>query len=197
MLSRFSRVWLCATLWTAAHQAPLSLGFSRQEYWSGLPFPSRIGDMPSVKGHSQPKIITLGREQGNTRPNLTFLPPAAHNVSHWANPPRSKGAHCLKTSPQLLRRSLKTLLLIASWPVLCFISLVSLITLFYSSALAMVSYGPPMLPNLLEQFYKGLKGFWQLYPWPSFQALNLLCNLFVGRLHVNVPLVSQSEQVSQ
>ena len=39
-LSRFSRVWLCATLQTAAHQAPLSIGFSRQEYWSGLPFPS-------------------------------------------------------------------------------------------------------------------------------------------------------------
>ena len=40
MLSRFSRVRLCVTLWTAAHQAPLSTGFSRQEYWSGLPFPS-------------------------------------------------------------------------------------------------------------------------------------------------------------
>ena len=37
LLSRFSRVWLCATQWTAAHQAPLSTGFSRQEYWSGLP----------------------------------------------------------------------------------------------------------------------------------------------------------------
>ena len=40
LLSRFSRVWLCATPEMAAHQAPLSLGFSRQEYWSGLPFPS-------------------------------------------------------------------------------------------------------------------------------------------------------------
>ena len=40
MLSCFSRVWLCATPWTAAHQAPLSMGLSRQEYWSGLPFPS-------------------------------------------------------------------------------------------------------------------------------------------------------------
>ena len=37
LLSHFSRVWLCATLWTAAHQAPLSMGFSRQEYWTGLP----------------------------------------------------------------------------------------------------------------------------------------------------------------
>ena len=39
MLSRFSHVWLFATLWTVARQAPLSMGFSRQEYWSGLPFP--------------------------------------------------------------------------------------------------------------------------------------------------------------
>ena len=40
MLSRFSRVRLYATLWTTANQAPLSTVFSRQEYWSGLPFPS-------------------------------------------------------------------------------------------------------------------------------------------------------------
>ena len=40
LLSRFSCVHLCATPWTAAHQAPLSTEFSRQEYWSGLPFPS-------------------------------------------------------------------------------------------------------------------------------------------------------------
>ena len=42
LLSHFSRVWLCATPWTAAHQSPPSLGFSRQEHWSGLPFPSPI-----------------------------------------------------------------------------------------------------------------------------------------------------------
>ena len=40
LLSRSSRVRLCATPETAAHQAPPSLGFSRQEHWSGLPFPS-------------------------------------------------------------------------------------------------------------------------------------------------------------
>ena len=40
-----SRVQLFATPWTVAHQAPLSMGFSRQEYWSGLPFPSQ-GDLP-------------------------------------------------------------------------------------------------------------------------------------------------------
>ena len=41
----FSPVWLFVTPWTVAHQAPLSMGFSRQEYWSGLPFPSP-GDLP-------------------------------------------------------------------------------------------------------------------------------------------------------
>ena len=40
-----SCVWLFVTPWTVAHQAPLSMGFSRQEYWSGLPFPSP-GDLP-------------------------------------------------------------------------------------------------------------------------------------------------------
>ena len=37
-----SRVWLCETPWTVAHEAPLSMGFSRQEYWSRLPFPSQV-----------------------------------------------------------------------------------------------------------------------------------------------------------
>ena len=40
-----SHVWLFATPWTISHQTPLSIGFSRQEYWSGLPFPSP-GDLP-------------------------------------------------------------------------------------------------------------------------------------------------------
>ena len=40
-----SRVRLFVTLWTVAYQAPPSMGFSRQEYWSGLPFPSP-GDLP-------------------------------------------------------------------------------------------------------------------------------------------------------
>ena len=45
MLSGFSHVWLFVTLWIIACQAPLCMGFSRQEYWSGLPFPSP-GDLP-------------------------------------------------------------------------------------------------------------------------------------------------------
>ena len=49
LLSRFSRVWLCATPETAAHQTPLSLGFSRQERWSGLPFPSPMHESEKWK----------------------------------------------------------------------------------------------------------------------------------------------------
>ena len=45
VLSRFSHVQLCATLWTAACQALLPMGFSRQEHWSGLPSPPP-GDLP-------------------------------------------------------------------------------------------------------------------------------------------------------
>ena len=42
LLSRFSRVRLCVTPQTAAHQAPLTVGFARQEYWRGLPLPSAL-----------------------------------------------------------------------------------------------------------------------------------------------------------
>ena len=49
LLSRFSRVWLCATPQTAAHQAPLSLGSSRQEHWSGLPFSSPMYESEKQK----------------------------------------------------------------------------------------------------------------------------------------------------
>ena len=49
LLSRFSRVRLCVTPLTAAHQAPASLGFSRQEHWSGLPFPSPMHESENWK----------------------------------------------------------------------------------------------------------------------------------------------------
>ena len=49
LLSRFSCVQLCVTPETAAHQAPSSLGFSRQEHWSGLPFPSPMHESEKWK----------------------------------------------------------------------------------------------------------------------------------------------------
>ena len=87
-------VWLFVTPWTVAHQAPLSMEFSRQEYWSGLPFPSP-GDFPdpgieprfpALQADALPteppgKPLTLGRSTSNFRftlllylvPNLTVL----------------------------------------------------------------------------------------------------------------------------
>ena len=49
LLSRFSHVRRCATPETAAHQAPPSLGFSRQEHWGGLPFPSPMHESEKWK----------------------------------------------------------------------------------------------------------------------------------------------------
>ena len=46
-MKSLSHVRLFVTPWTVANQAPLSMGFSRQEYWSGLPFPSP-GDLPNA-----------------------------------------------------------------------------------------------------------------------------------------------------
>ena len=49
LLSRFSSVRLLATPWTAAYQAPLSMGFSRQVYWSGVPLSSPEETLVTVK----------------------------------------------------------------------------------------------------------------------------------------------------
>ena len=62
MLSRFRRVWLSATLGSVARQAPLSLGISRQECWSGLPCPpSRDLPDPGIKPTSLMSPALAGR----------------------------------------------------------------------------------------------------------------------------------------
>ena len=51
-----SRIWLLATPWTAGHHAALSMGFSRQEYWSGLPLPSmREAQNLGLRAHTKQK----------------------------------------------------------------------------------------------------------------------------------------------
>ena len=74
LLSRFSRVRLCATPWTAAHQAPPSMGFSRQEYWSGVPLPS-----PTDKARTPPKRCYQHPEL----PHLYFVADSATS-SHFS-----------------------------------------------------------------------------------------------------------------
>ena len=65
-----SHVWLFVALWTAAHQAPLSMGFPRLEYWSGLPYPSS-GDLsnPGTEPTSsawQEDSLPLGHWEANS-----------------------------------------------------------------------------------------------------------------------------------
>ena len=61
MLSHFSHVWLCVTPWTVAQQAPLPMGFSRQEYWQGLScLPSRGSYQPRDQTHVS-HVFCIGR----------------------------------------------------------------------------------------------------------------------------------------
>ena len=62
VLSHFSHMQLCVTLWTVACQAPLFMGFSRQEYWSGLPFsPPRDLPDPGIEPESLTSPALAGR----------------------------------------------------------------------------------------------------------------------------------------
>ena len=87
LLSRFSRVRLCVTPQTAAHQAPPSLGFSRQEHWSGLPFPSPMHESEKWKW-SRSVLSDPSRPHGLQPTRL---------LRSWDFPGKSTGVgcHCL------------------------------------------------------------------------------------------------------
>ena len=86
-LSHFSRVRFCVTPQTAAHQAPLSLGFSRQEYWSGLPFPSPVHE--SEKWKWSRSVVSDSSRPHGLQPTRLLRP--------WGFPGKSTGVgcHCL------------------------------------------------------------------------------------------------------
>ena len=75
MLNRFSRVWFCVTLWTAAWQAPLSIEFSRQGYWRGLLCPPP-GDLPEPGIKLESLMSNLFWQVGS----LPLAPPAAKSL---------------------------------------------------------------------------------------------------------------------
>ena len=90
VLSHFSRVWHFATLWIVACQAPLSMGFSRQEYWSGLPCPP-----PGALPHSgiEPRILCLLHWQAGSlplappgKPQAEYIPQQTKFLVQWWNP---------------------------------------------------------------------------------------------------------------
>ena len=87
LLSHFSCVWLCATPQMAAHQAPPSLGFSRQEHWSGLPFPSPMHE--SEKSKWSRSVVSDSLPPHGLQPTRLLRP--------WDFPGKSTGVgcHCL------------------------------------------------------------------------------------------------------
>ena len=87
LLSHFSRVRLCATPETAGHQAPPSLGFSRQEHWSGLPFPSPMHKSEKWKGSCS--VVSDPQQPHGLQPSRLLHP--------WDFPGKSAGVgcHCL------------------------------------------------------------------------------------------------------
>ena len=87
LLSHFSRVWLCETPKTAAHQASLSLGFSRQERWSGLPFPSPMDESENWKWSRS--VVSNPQRPHGLQPSRLLHP--------WDFPGKSTGVgcHCL------------------------------------------------------------------------------------------------------
>ena len=84
LLNHFSRVRLCATPWMAAHQAPLSLGFSRQEHWSGLPFPSPMHE--SEKWKWSRSVVSDSQRPHGLQPTRLLHP--------WDIPGKSTGVGC-------------------------------------------------------------------------------------------------------
>ena len=80
--SHFSHLQLFVTPWTIAVQAPLSMGFSRQEYWSGLPFPSP-GDLPN------PGIVPVS-------PVVPALQADYLLLSHWRGPLCQRDFHLIQ-----------------------------------------------------------------------------------------------------
>ena len=82
-MKSLSRVQLFATLWTVAHQAALSMGFSSQEYWSGLPFPSPK-DLPNPR--IEPGSPALQADALSSEPpgKPTFMINCKKNLFGWA-----------------------------------------------------------------------------------------------------------------
>ena len=82
LLSCFSRVQLSVTPWTVARQAPLSLGFPRQEYWRGLPFPPP-GDLPDPEiEHTSPGSPVW--QVGSSLAELSGKPPWRLPFAYYA-----------------------------------------------------------------------------------------------------------------
>ena len=95
-----SRVWLLATPWIVAYQVPLSMGFSKQEYWSGLPFPSPMHESEKWKwSHS---VVSDSLQPHGLQPSRLLHP--------WDFPGKSTGVgcHCLLQEAVIIKSYKRT-----------------------------------------------------------------------------------------
>ena len=110
MFIRFSCVRLFAIPWTVVHQAPLSMGFSRQEYWSGLPCPPP-GDLPhsgtELASPASPalQVDSLPTEQPGKPVFYDYSKPKVR-VSGWCVNPMSGGESSWCRAQELERRTI-------------------------------------------------------------------------------------------
>ena len=107
LLSRFSRVRLCATPKTAAHHAPPSLGLSRKEHWSGLPFPSPMQESEKWKwSHS---VVSDPQQPHGLQPTRL--------LRLWDFPGKSTGVgcHCIYTHKYIFD-IIYMYIYISNWP---------------------------------------------------------------------------------
>ena len=101
MSNSLSYVQLFMTPWTVAYQAPLSMGFSRQEYWSGLPFPQHIlwFHFSSVQSFSRVRLFGT-HELQHARPPCPSPSPGVHSNSHPSS--RMPSSHLILCRPLFL-----------------------------------------------------------------------------------------------
>ena len=86
LLSRFSSVQLYATPWMAAYQAPLSMGFSRQEYWSRVPLPSLLNVAQFSSVQFSRSVVSDSVQPHRQQPTRLPCP--------WDSPGQNTGVGC-------------------------------------------------------------------------------------------------------
>ena len=111
LLSRLSHVQLCATPWTAAYQVPPSMGFSRQEYSSGLPLPSPVQNLwDTVKAVLRGKFIAIQaylKKQENSQINNLTLHLKQLEKEEMKNPRVSRRKEILKIRAEINAKETK------------------------------------------------------------------------------------------
>ena len=171
VLSRFSRVPLYATPWTVAHQAPLSMGFSRQEYWCGLPCPPP-GIFPP-QGLNPGLLCLLHWLAHGFFP--TSAPWKAPRVAHYFLNLKHEGMCILQEKlPKYIRNAIHFTRHLRSWYIILkYINIKSKYILVLSHFEAQLLMGPRAIYPLAPDYY-----FSSLF----YKVFYIFLNLYAGNV---------------